>query len=574
MKRPNFLFLIVVSLLLSACGTGMSIHRSKARDQFLKGNFAAAEQEVINPEVIEETQNRLLTLLDLGTIAHYNADYVKSNFYFSRVKRVARELYTTSVREKIASGLLNDNAESYVGMDYELSLVHYYITMNFILISQADTIKAWGIPEIRTSKEVQIPAETHEAKTLNGRDRLKALGQARSELLAWNAFLSEVRSKNRGTPYYKDDLLNKVFAAYVHRMINNSRDRNIARILQKDAAAVLLKAYSSYPTFNGKSESFVNNYKQFSSLAPKTIHQRYLQETSFFKKTNLMIDSSAKNRRDRKGNLLYILEYGGIPIKREKSVVIGMSTLFKGIKDPALRRSLGELSTHLIINLAPEFGLAFVGAAVVGAATGTDADGGEPKYISEAVDSVVGFQFKIPHIQPQPTVHSFTIKFVRTSDNMTVNSPVGIMSPLNDIAHLNVDRRAASIAFKTGMRVGLKYLAALIPAIYTYKKINGPKFLKALAAAAVWGTGKKIVDATEAADLRSWGLLPKWIGLTEVNLPKGSYRIFAVGTKDGQSREVPLGELTIDGKRQKMVKKGRIFADNFIDTAGVTNVLN
>lgn len=561
------LLLLCVSGALAGCGGGGSATRAKALDHFTRGEFAQAELATIQPEVLKESTNRLLTLLELGSIAHYEGHYEKSNLYFFRAKEVARELYTKSIRERIATGIFNDKSASYVGMEYELSLLHYYIAANFLLIAKSDHLRGWGMPEIKSGDQVVFPAQSAPDKNLSAGDKKTALIRARAELLDWNAFLREVRERNRGQPYYKDDLLNKVFAAYIHRLVGSTQDENTARILLKDADEILVKAYSAYPTFNGKAEDYVDNYRKFEAIGEAAVKDRFIAKTPAYVTTEAQIDASAKAQ----GNVMILLEHGIAPKRREKSYVIGLSTLFREIKDPQLRRAVEEIGTHVLLQLAPQFGLAFTGVAIVGATTGKGEDGGNPQYISEAVDSAIGFEFKVPEVEYEPIQESYVARFVRDSDGREFSAPIAVVTPVNDIARLNVDRRASAIAFKTGVRVGLKYLAALVPAVITYRKVDGPDFVKMLAAAAVWMAGKKIVDATEAADDRAWSYLPKWIGFAETRLPEGRYRVRADRNED--NRRFPIGELAV-GRDTHAVFKTRIINDGNIANSPVANIIN
>lgn len=557
---------------LSACGTARSGLRDKARDHFLRGELEAAETEILNPEVIAEAKSRLLTLLELGSIAHYQGSFEKSNIYLFQAKNLARRLYTKSIREQIATGLLNDNAASYVGMDYEISMMHYYIALNFLFLSQTQTIPAWHMKELRDGENLIFAAQSVAARQLSQKEQVDFLLKARSELLDWNAFLQQVRNSNRGKPYYKDDLLNKVLAAYIHRTVNGSRDRNIANVLYNDAEKVLVKAYSAYPTFNSDAKNFVENYQRFSRLGVKAVKNRFINKTPDYDRAMALIGEGKKNLQSSRQSIYYVFEYGAIPKRTEKRFVIGLSTLFSSVKDPALRRSLEELSTHLILQLAPEFGLTVVGAAVVGSAVGSR--DGQPQYLSDAVDSVIGFEFYLPEIPEDPKMFDFELKFTNKSDNSSTQIPVGVLSPLNDIARLNVERRANAVAFKTGVRVGLKYLAALIPAIYAYNEVDGGKFIKMLAAAAVWATGKKIVDSSEAADIRAWNLLPKWIGGVEANLKPGSYSVTAIANPTGDRKEFSLGDIVVDPNRPRKVFKGRILTSDNLESSPAVNIIN
>ncbi len=560
---------------LNACATSPSGLRDKARDHFLRGEFQAAETETLNPAIIKESKSHLLTLLELGAIAHYSGSLEKSNEYFFRAKRLARRLYTKSIREQVATGLINDNAASYVGMDYEISMMHYYIALNFLFLSQTETIPAWSMREVKDGDNIIFPAKTIAARTLNRQTQVDFLGKARSELLDWNAFLQTVRNSNRGKPYFKDDLLNKVVAAYIHRIIGSSRDKNIASVLYKDAENILIKAYSAYPSFNQKSANYIDNYKRFSSLGMQAVRDRFITKTAHYEHTIALIKNSHKKLRSSKRSIHYILEFGAISPRKEKRFVIGLSTLFKNIKEPKLRQAVEELSTHTILYLAPEFGLTVVAAAVVGSAVDSAGSrkGQAQPYLTDTVDSVIGFEFYLPEIPKDPIKYQFELRFTNAATNANTVVPVGLLMPLNDIARFNVERRATAVAFKTGLRVGLKYLAALVPAIYTYNKVDGGKFIKMLVASAIWATGKKIVDSSESADIRSWNLLPKWIGGIEVQLEPGNYTVTAIAIDDGNRKETPLGSIVVDEKPNRKIFKGRILSEDNLESLSTMHII-
>lgn len=528
-RFPLVFFTLTLSLILSGCGTSQSALRKKAHDHFAQGDIPAAIKETLSREVLDEEQNRLLTLLELGTYAHYQGNYEQSNLAFFRAKNLARELYTTSIREQIATGLLNDNAASYTGLEYEISLLHYLIATNFLLMAQTNHLPAWEQEEVRSKNQLIFAKQAFPAKELSPRDRSDALAKARAELLDWNAFLREVRERNRGQPYYKDDLLNKVFAAFVHRKVGTNQDKNIAQQLLKDADKLLVSAYSAYPAFNAKSAEYIDNYKKFESLGADTVRERFIEKTPYYNATEALINQA----QAAAGNVFVLVEFGMAPSRKEKTYVIGLSTLFREIKDPQLRRQIEELGTHVLLQFAPQLGLSFAGAAVVGSIAGSDAEGEKPKFISDAVDSVIGFSFKLPNVEPSPVTETLELHISHVNGGAMIQSPVVLLSPITDIAKLNIDRRANAMALKTGIRVGLKYLAALVPAILTYKRIDGPEFAKMLAATAVWMAGKRIVDATEAADLRAWALLPKWVGASELNLPPAEYDMSLVDRGSG-----------------------------------------
>ncbi len=531
--------------------------RAKALDHLEQLQYADAEKDLTSPKILEDKKNRLLTLLELGTVAHYEGNFEKSNIYLFKAKDVFRELYTSSIRETLATGLANDNAAAYVGMDYEISMLHYYIAANFLALNASPQIPAWHQAVYKAGEEIIFPELGGAGRILSENERVDYLVKARAELLDWNSYLSEVRERNRGQPYYKDDLLNKVFAAYVHRLAGSNQDRGIADGLYRDAKDILVKAYCAYPTFNSEWQKFVDNYEKFPGLGVDTVREQFVRATASYKQTAAQIDLSAKKNT----NMMLLVELAEVPKRVEHRYVIGLSTLFGQIQDPGLRRQLEMLGMQMVVQMAPVFGLTAVGATVVGAATGHDAKGDNPHYMSEALDSAVGFEFKLPKIEDYPAVEAPELRLKPLGSGTAVQFSVATLNPLGDIARLNVDRRASGVAFKTGVRVGMKYLTALLPAIVLYKKMEGsPDFVRMLAASAVWMAGKKVADATEDADLRAWNSLPRWIGAVEAQVAPGSYTASLV-TKTGKGeQETSLGTITIAENKAQQIWQARVFS--------------
>ena len=544
------LLLGALAFLSAACSSTTQNLRLSARDDFIQADFSGTEKDLYKPEIVGDEKGRILTLLDLGLAAHYAGQYEKSNVFLFKAKQAARELYTQSILEDAASLLFSDNAKSYPGMEYELSLLHYYTTLNFLFLAQSEKISAWEILEMKDGNTVRFPGEKHEERELSNRDRAKFREQARSELLAWNAFLEEVRQRNRGEPYYKDDLLNNVFAAYVHESMDTTQDRNIAKVLLQNADRLLIRAYCAYPSFNKKWEAYVNDYSRFESLGEAAVSQNYVDPTALYSVTKKEITEDGK-----RGNIYFLVESQEVPLKQEKKYVIGLSTVMSGIKDPYLRQQIEQIGVRVFLEMAPKFGLAFFGAAMVGGAAGDN-----PKYISEAVDSAVGFEFKLPVMETPPFEEAATLRFTSEKGEERI-FPLALLSPVADIAKLNVNRRADALALKTGLRVGAKYMAALVPAILTYRRMqNSPEFLRLAAATGVWIAGKKAVDAMEKADLREWDLLPLAISGAKLALAPGKYKVALEESPSG--KKFDLGEVNVTSEphtyRARVFSSGKV----------------
>lgn len=536
--------------LLGACASTKPSLRKQAKDDLIRQDFVSAEAKLLSPEVVGESKSRLLTWVELGTVAHYQGQFEKSSRYFVRAKELAKRLYTKSVSEAALTALFNANASTYEGMEYELSFVHYYLTLNYLLLSQSKSIPAWELAELRDGSNVVMEEESHPQRELSEKEQIDFLTMARAEALDWDSYLQVVRYRNRGKPFYKDDLLNKLIGAFVHRKVDRVEDRNIAKLLYQNAEELLLRSSSSYPTFNKKFEQFIDHYDKFEKLGEQAVREQFLEATPEYSRTLKSIDEDLKRLKKNEGNVLVVFEAGTVPEKREKVYTIGLSTLFSSIEDPQLRRSVEQLGFHVILEVAPEIGLPLVATAVVGSA-----GAGPNTTLTGAVDRVVGIEYRLPEIPLEPIVNRYSIELGKKNESKE-QVPIAVVQPVSDIAYMNVKRRAAAVAAATGIRVGLKYLAVLAAAVATYQKIDGPKFLKVLAAGAVWASGKALVDATERADIRAWNMLPKWIGVAEAQLPPGEYEVTA--KTEGGFRQ-PMGTLSVNGKDRYLLKT-RLFS--------------
>lgn len=547
-SSAKVLFAVSIFAFVSGCSSAEKKLRHEIREDFAASRFSEVDLKLHDPKVLSEAKNRLITLFDLGMVAHAQGQYERSNRYFYLAKQTAQELYTDSVTEQILTGLKNDTSATYPGTDYENGLVYYYIVLNHLMIAQQQSIPAWQMPELKVGDHVVFGHEDHAATQLSHKEVQESLVRARAEVLAWDSFLQTVRARNKGQPYYKDDLLAKVLGSYVHRMIGSRDDLQTAKILLKDAEKLLVRSYSAYSAFNSKHEEYVSNYSKFEQMGEGAVVEKMINPTDQYKGMSAQLTKAA----NEPSNVMVVLDSGIVPEKKEKVYTVGLSTLFGAIGDKGLRSQLEMMSTQVVLEMAPKVGMMFVSASVLGAATSSGDR--SPQYMSEAADRMVGFEFKLPTIDRAPTGPSFKIIATRKSDSKQFTFDSVVAEPVNDIAYLNVERRSSSVAVKTAIRVGAKQLAAVLGAIAVYRKAPDPEWIKILAGTASYVTAKKIIDISEEADIRAWNLLPREIQIAEFKLEPGTYTLRAEGAKP-----IDLGSLEIKDPKTPNIVRARIF---------------
>lgn len=555
-KNLTLLFIFII-FGLSGCSFFRNDLRQAARNEFSREEYVEAEKKMVKAKVIAESKNRLLTLTILGIIAHNDKKYEKSNFYFYKAKKVSQELWTKSVGEYITSGISNDLAITYPGMDYENSYIFYYLVLNHLMIFQNGFIAAYEIPEIKKKKEVIFEREIHPRKKLTQPQKIAHLRMARSNVLAWDSFLKTVRARNNGKPLYKDSLLAKLLGAWVHRVVGTFHELNIAKILYQDASKLLKTSFAVYPSFNAKSEMFYDNYEKFYQSPIEVLENEFIEKTNAMIQAEAFIEERKPGRKAlKKPNLLVVLEEGIVNEKKKKTYTFGISTLVNHIEDPGTRKMVDAIGLQTILAVAPEFGAISLIGTGVGALDGSPSD--RAGSAMEAFDRGLGFQFKMPTIDPKPVRGSFQISFKEKKEEAKYfKIDLALISPINDISWLNVEKRALGIGVKTGVRVSLKYLAALLPIIATYKASDAPRWKKNLIAGLSWIATKKLIDATEEADTRSWDWLPASISMGELDLPEGEYEVHLNILSEEGIKAVSLGSFV--KKKESQVFKARVF---------------
>jgi len=132
---PYRRFGIVLALLTAAGCATYSARMASVREHLAVGDFDTAL------EVLEERsgdKDRLLLYLNKGLILHYADRWQESNAMFQAGENLAAELYTKSISEGVASLLTSDNSISYRAEPFEMAMVPFYRSLNYIYLGERD----------------------------------------------------------------------------------------------------------------------------------------------------------------------------------------------------------------------------------------------------------------------------------------------------------------------------------------------------------------------------------------------------------------------------------------------------
>lgn len=131
MKFVRIILFLIAPIVLIGCGSGgYVVKTSKARADYVNGRYDKALTRYQKIKV--RSQDRLLQLMDLGTVAHSAGHYQKSLKYFDEAIAMALSKEGAQTASKIASLVSSDNQIPYQGEDFEKLLLHFYQVLNYI----------------------------------------------------------------------------------------------------------------------------------------------------------------------------------------------------------------------------------------------------------------------------------------------------------------------------------------------------------------------------------------------------------------------------------------------------------
>ncbi len=128
-------------LLLCAVLAGCGAHRPVADACFSLARESRYQQalEVLDRSPLAKSRgDRLLYLMERGTLLHLTGNYRESNRVFEAADLLLDELFTRSLSAETLSLLSNDAIIPYAGEDYESLLVNYYKTLNFLALGDLE----------------------------------------------------------------------------------------------------------------------------------------------------------------------------------------------------------------------------------------------------------------------------------------------------------------------------------------------------------------------------------------------------------------------------------------------------
>jgi len=214
--------------------------------------------------------DRVLYLLNKGMILRMKRDFVASNSAFEAAKKEMDRLYAASVSENTLSVMVNDSTVSYSGDNFERVLLHLYMALNYLELGQPDS--------------------------------------ARIEALQLDAKLREFAEKIPDSKHIED-----AFTLYLIGMIYEDRGE------WSDAMISYRSAYKVYKKYQANYAVAIPSMLK-TDLMRMAKQQGLTNELEKYKSEFGIELINSKGSTSGMGELVFVLNNGLAPIKREKAV--------------------------------------------------------------------------------------------------------------------------------------------------------------------------------------------------------------------------------------------------------------
>lgn len=490
----KFMALLMLALLVVSCASGHQKTSIQLRQFATAGKFDEAIKYLKESDLAKDEKSKLLYFTELGLLEHYRGNLNASIEALNTAKDLIDQLYTTRISGKVGSALSNDNADFYYGEKYEASLIYFYLSLNYY--NQA-------------MKEID-PAQK---KVL--------FAKARSEVVAWDSFLTEMKQDRLGEALFKEDLLAKTFGALVHESQGNFNDNQIALQLYKDAQGVFFKNYNLFPTFNASYESFRQNFADLPKLPLKEVEGKYVLATdhsnAFKDFLNHKIQTltaklkMGKNPKSKDGSISFLIQDGLIAEKAPHKYEIPMA--WGAHEAMAFTFGMGQTIT-----------------------------------------------FELPTVNGVQHLEASRLQALNKDGVVLHEAPLTVIAPISELAEQAINEHSKAIAAKTAARVAAKHLTALVGSVATYRagQARNDTFTMLLATVG-HATAVASINASEKADVRFWSTLPSNIRMGHIIVPKGTYNFRAVFGKPGalEYRVIELGQHEVLQNDEKFVMNSK-----------------
>ncbi len=548
MARPLFLLL---ALALVGCGSGGRQAMLEYREAFARGEWGKAASLLKKAGLEKEPKSRLLLLMEQGRLAYASGEHARAARLFGEAVELIDAQYTKSLTSETSRWFVNEANGEFFGAAYERSWLHYHLAMSH-----------WGLYQ-----DGKLPAE--EAR--------KHLFSARAALVAWDSFFQEWQRGTGGKSLYRHDLTAKVVAGQVHEATGVRADLQIALQLYRDAWNLLDALAPAYLAFNAEAREYGGQLatalaeegrfsppqKARSPTAAANRTREFLRdkilgltarlranELPLLKKQLGIEDAELKGAAKLPdANAVFLLEEGTVPPKSAETVDLGVKGLAKLSKDPKTQAQIAQVGSQVVA----AFAVNVLGLAGGGSSPGRFVMAHD---LTTVATHEFAIAFEVPVIPAAATPGEAWLVVRSTDGKIVERRPWALVTSLEDVARQSLEEEASQRILRTGVRVLMKHVTAILAAQALYQSVKSSskdnEFLAKMAALGAYVAATKGIAASERADTRAWVTLPRGLRVAELKLAPGTYEAFYTPNPDEKAQEPGrlLGKVTVpEGKR-------------------------
>lgn len=512
------------------------------RKAYSANDFEEATALLEKSELKKDKNSQLLWLMETGTLSLAKGDETTAITQFVAAIEMIDRLYTKQIGSKAASFLLNDASDVFYGASYERSYAHYFLSKAYYSRYQ---------------------------KTKNKAD----LQGARGTILAWDTYFTEPQRSAAVKTIYQTDLMLKVFGGEIHEISEISNDKQISLQLYKDAIKILDSMGGAFSLFNAKNIDFIKAYEEALGKEKGPPAKLYEQTTAYKDLKNFLhykvlsltkdvrgfdyqaqlkalkpVPQVLEKLKEGKPNVVIVLEDGLIPRKSPRPFNFGLKGAVGSVDNSGAKAFIATVGAEILTAFAME---------KLGMTPGSFNSTGGFIFAHDVTKLAVqeaAIQFELPMIEQVPKLTRYEIIITDSKGAILKREPMSVISENGDIARLVLEEDVVARYVKTGTRVAVKHLIAIVAAMQVYRTLKkgndaASDFLAKTAAMGTYIGASKGIAALEKADVRHWTTLPQAFRLSEFNLPVGTYQVgisVFEGDKPKENATKSLGSFTVN----------------------------
>lgn len=449
-----------------------------------------------NKDFLDDKHSVLLRALEQGTTYYFSGKYYQSLQKLDEAQKIANELFTISVSNKILSIATNTGLKDYSGDPFELSLIRFYKSLTNYQLYKI------GKYETHVADNGKIIPE----KQLTSEEKISHLRKARSNIMEWTS-LTNSYNNNSKKIIYNTDLLEKIWGAFVFEENGSMNDMTRATAMYKTAKKILNGEYNILETYNSNSDKFKKNIAKIDA-------KNYIIKTDESKTVEQFIDKQINNLSIDKGNNLVILvnEKNVLPIKVEKINV--------PIEYGLLTDTSSDFFNFLVLVM------------------GTNALTSKPP-----ITPIISVE--VPYMEKPQIANTLIAEIYDVNNTKIKELKLNVIVPISELMYRTYKEKEKFIRTQLITMTSLKYVTAITTTYAMYKNADSP--LLEMAAVASFIAMKKGIDKTSYADLRSWRTLPDNIRFTADNLKNGQYTLKIKNIENKAIQEVYSKQFAVNG---------------------------